>query len=161
MGDTMNWDAIGAISETIGAIAVVLTLIYLAAQIRRNTESGREAATINAIINFAYGTEELNRDPDMVKIYFDGRKDFHALQQLERQRFGLFLTTIFHRFEIVLHQTRQGKIDEQAVDYMSGQMKSVFEGSGTREWWKGSRYQFKQEFQEYGDALISEIENNG
>ncbi len=156
----MNWEAIGAISEVFGAIAVVLTLIYLATQIKQNTESGRDAAMISAISNVAYATEELNRDPDLVKIYFDGRKDFHALQQLEKQRFALYMTTVCHRFEIVLHQARKGQVDEQAVDYMSAQMKSAFEGAGTREWWKGSRYLFKQEFQEYGDAIISGIENN-
>ena len=149
----------GAISEVFGAIAVVLTLIYLAAQIQQNTESGRDAAMISAISNFAYATEELNRDPDLVKIYFDGRKDFHALQQLEKQRFALYMTTVCYRFEIVLHQARQGQVDEQALN-MSAQMKDAFEGAGTREWWKGSRYLFKQEFQEYGDALISGIENN-
>jgi len=30
----MNWDAIGAIGEIVGALAVVLSLIYLATQIR-------------------------------------------------------------------------------------------------------------------------------
>ena len=30
----MNWDAIGAIGELVGALAVFLTLIYLATQIR-------------------------------------------------------------------------------------------------------------------------------
>ncbi len=35
----MNWDAIGAIGEILGAIAVLGTLIYLAAQIRQNTAS--------------------------------------------------------------------------------------------------------------------------
>jgi hypothetical protein len=34
----MNWDAIGAIGEVLGAIAVVVTLIYLGVQIRQNTE---------------------------------------------------------------------------------------------------------------------------
>ena len=33
----MNWDAIGAIGEIIGALAVFLTLVYLATQIRQNT----------------------------------------------------------------------------------------------------------------------------
>jgi hypothetical protein len=32
----MNWEAIGAIGEVGGAIAVVATLLYLAAQIRQN-----------------------------------------------------------------------------------------------------------------------------
>jgi hypothetical protein len=30
----MNWDAIGAISEIVGALSVVITLIYLAVQVR-------------------------------------------------------------------------------------------------------------------------------
>ena len=34
----MNWDALGAIAELVGAIAVLLTLIYLAVQIRQNNK---------------------------------------------------------------------------------------------------------------------------
>ncbi len=34
----MNWDALGAIAELIGAVAVLLTLIYLAIQSRQNNE---------------------------------------------------------------------------------------------------------------------------
>jgi hypothetical protein len=33
----MNWEAIGAIAELVGAGAVVLTLIYLSIQLRQNT----------------------------------------------------------------------------------------------------------------------------
>lgn len=33
----MNWDAIGAIGEVIGALGVIITLAYLALQIRQNT----------------------------------------------------------------------------------------------------------------------------
>lgn len=40
----MNWDAIGAIGEVIGALAVVLTLAYLAIQIRQNASSVRASA---------------------------------------------------------------------------------------------------------------------
>lgn len=35
----MNWDAFGAIAEFGGAIAVVVSLIYLAAQVRQNTRA--------------------------------------------------------------------------------------------------------------------------
>ena len=34
----MNWDAVGAIAETLGALAVVVTLIYLSLQIRQNSK---------------------------------------------------------------------------------------------------------------------------
>ena len=35
----MNWDALGAMGETFGAIAVVVTFFYLAKQIRQNSAS--------------------------------------------------------------------------------------------------------------------------
>jgi hypothetical protein len=35
----MNWDAMGAVGEIVGAIAVLVTLIYLAAQIRQNAKA--------------------------------------------------------------------------------------------------------------------------
>ena len=35
----MNWDALGAIAEFVGAIAVLITLVYLAVQIRQNALS--------------------------------------------------------------------------------------------------------------------------
>lgn len=44
----MNWDAIGAVGEIIGALAVVVTLAYLALQIRastRESEAGLFSAT--------------------------------------------------------------------------------------------------------------------
>jgi hypothetical protein len=35
----MNWEAIGAISETLGVVAIVITLIYVAVQVRHAKES--------------------------------------------------------------------------------------------------------------------------
>lgn len=35
----MNWDAVSALSDLVGALAVVVTLIYLAKEIKQNTES--------------------------------------------------------------------------------------------------------------------------
>ena len=40
----MNWNAIGAIGEVAGALAVVITLLFLARQLRENTRSANAAA---------------------------------------------------------------------------------------------------------------------
>jgi len=40
----MNWNAIGAVGEVGGAIGVVVTLIYLAGQLRQNTKALRSAS---------------------------------------------------------------------------------------------------------------------
>ena len=40
----MNWEAIGAIGEIVGAVAVVATLAYLAVQLRHNTKNVQSSA---------------------------------------------------------------------------------------------------------------------
>ena len=35
----MNWEALGAVSETLGAIGVIVTLIYLAIQVKHSKHS--------------------------------------------------------------------------------------------------------------------------
>ena len=42
----MNWDAIGAIAELISALAVIITLVYLAIQIRQ----GRDAINLQTLL---------------------------------------------------------------------------------------------------------------
>lgn len=52
----MNWDAVSAISETVGVIAVVISLLYLALQIR----SARLAAAVTSRTARAIGIRELD-----------------------------------------------------------------------------------------------------
>ncbi len=50
----MNWDAIGAVGEIVGAAAVVVTLIYVAVQIRL----ARSVATDSNRLNRANGVRD-------------------------------------------------------------------------------------------------------
>ena len=43
----MDWDAIGAIGEILGATAVLVTLIYLARQVRQNTDQQKREELIS------------------------------------------------------------------------------------------------------------------
>ena len=53
----MNWDAIGAVGEMISALAVVVTLVYLALQIRVSTRESQASAftVIGAQMNVIRG----------------------------------------------------------------------------------------------------------
>ena len=42
----MNWEAVGAIGEVVGALGVIATLLYLAIQIRRSTAQARSDSHI-------------------------------------------------------------------------------------------------------------------
>jgi hypothetical protein len=98
----VNWDAIGAIAESVGALGVIGSLIYLAVQIRSNTKQLRFDATQTI-------AESMDRalDPMYVgnnaAIWVKGLKDLDALDEAERAIFhglmGRQLHNVFNTFE--------------------------------------------------------------
>ena len=68
----MNWEALGAIGEIVGAVAVVLTLGYVAVQLRQNTRvvrSGTEQAQADAHTGCL---SLIAQDPDLTRLYLRG-----------------------------------------------------------------------------------------
>ena len=64
-----NWDAIGAVGEIIGALAVVVTLLVLVREMRTNTntirlQSGREVA-----FGLSDWHREIVKDPELMRIF--------------------------------------------------------------------------------------------
>jgi hypothetical protein len=87
----MNWDAIGAIAEAIGALAVIITLIYLTFQLRQNTRA-IEHSTYRGVID----------NPEIAELYIAGMRG-DELSSSDRLRFSLLMNTLFghwgHAFE--------------------------------------------------------------
>ena len=50
----MNWEALGAIAELLGALGVIATVVYLAVQIRHNTTALHSAS-------YQHDGEQMNR----------------------------------------------------------------------------------------------------
>jgi hypothetical protein len=48
----VNWEAISAIGQIVGAVAVVISLIYVAREIRSNARAARVASMDNSIGGF-------------------------------------------------------------------------------------------------------------
>jgi hypothetical protein len=50
----VNWDALGAIAEAIGAVAVLVTLAYLAVQVRASTKSTRSQTLLGSSTQYQH-----------------------------------------------------------------------------------------------------------
>ncbi|MFT4800127.1 MAG: hypothetical protein ACJARY_002254 [Candidatus Azotimanducaceae bacterium] len=48
----MNWEALEAVGEIVGAVAVLATLLYLATQIRKQNQQARDANRQFAVAQF-------------------------------------------------------------------------------------------------------------
>lgn len=103
----MNWEALSAISEVLGAVAVLLTLIYLAMQMRQNTASV-QANTRQAILQedqqFVFRAMD---DPELILLRFKPN-----LTDEEKIRLSMYLITFFRLRESNWRQYRNGVLDE-------------------------------------------------
>jgi len=71
----MNWDAVGAVGEIVGALAVFLTLAYLAIQIRQNTRAVQSSAIDSSINRISAMRQSLSENTELATLYLKGGKD--------------------------------------------------------------------------------------
>ena len=60
----MNWDATGAIAESLGAIGVILSVLYLAYEVRANTKTMRADAGTRAQMDWSNYNMTISKHPD-------------------------------------------------------------------------------------------------
>lgn len=95
----MNWDALGAGGELVGALAVVLTLGFLAKQIRSANDLRRAEGRDLTVAQFNDWRVTLAREPELASLWLRGARgdaleeaDAFRFEQLVAAYFLLFLT---------------------------------------------------------------------
>jgi len=105
----MNWDAVGAIGEILGAIGVIATLLYLAKQIGQNSLMMRatiKQESTGAVQQVIYQWVE---HPDL---WIALIKDEELTEEKETQ-LELILRAGLRGFEAHCHQAELGLLDEK------------------------------------------------
>ncbi len=151
----LNWDAIGALGEVAGAVGVIVTLIYLAIQVRQNTSVTRASTAQHMTNNWVLVNLEMTRSQVTTK-----NIDF-SMPPDELQIVLSFWRSMFHQWSNCQYQYRHGSLDE--LLYLPTEMEmSHFPrdqtiGPNLRAAWSVTRFVINAEFQQFVDDII---ENN-
>ena len=130
----MNWEAVGAIGEILGAIAVIVTLVYLAAQIRQNSRFVK-AATYHSTVrarnefNFAVATT-----PELSALLLRARDESITLDADERQRFNSLMWGLFNLLEDSIVQRENGLLTPESWESTRWSAAGLLKSSGVRDW---------------------------
>ena len=82
----MNWEATGAIGEIIGAAAVVISLVYLASQIRISNRASKQATEQHMLDNVRIWLGRISDSDTLSAIWMRGCRDDPELSEEEWSR---------------------------------------------------------------------------
>jgi hypothetical protein len=142
----MNWGAIGAIGEIVGATGVILTLGYLAVQIRQNTKF-QKSAIAQATLSSRTSWYELGAcDPEFTLLYTKGHARPEELSDDERTRFIWMIARLFSTFEETFAQYQLEMISESEWARIRSLLRNMLENSVLDEWWRSGATVFTDSF---------------
>ena len=153
----MNWDAIGAVGETVGAVAVLLTLVYLAMQIRQNTKSVQAAAVDSANTQVSRIREVIFTNADVASVYRRGSEDPSNLSEDDTIRYRLLIHNILLSISNSLTQASVSGLADSATPVDLRILTRVVSSSGGRWFWDSYRLEFEESFRRRCDELYLDI----
>lgn len=150
---TVNWNALGAIAELLGAVGVLVSLLYLAAQIRQNTRWLKQQA-------FQVGTNEIRRwsshfseSQANSELFLRGQADFSSLDPTERFRFTMMI------FELCsvwgTYQQYSGEDLLGLRDSAETSIRRWIEQGWFEKWWNLNQYLFSPAFKTFVEEILA------
>lgn len=152
----MDFETLGNLGSFVGGLGVIVSVLYLAVQIRQNTRLLRAtalSATTDAYLSFNL---LLGSDPASARVFQLGLESFSSLTEAEQRQFLNLLRVAFASYQHVHQQYVRGLLDydvwEQFVRYAT----ALLAFPHVRAWWEARKGGFTPQF-----ALALEQEPQG
>jgi hypothetical protein len=153
----MNLENLANIGEFIGGIAVIASLIYLAIQIRQNTQSVKSSTVATNTANWSSLLVNL-ASGDRSEAYMNGLVGMGDMSALHFQQFALMSRAMLVSFESQHYQYLTGALDQDMYrGYERACKDQILAFPGHQMIWEITRDGFSPDFRELVDRLISEV----
>jgi hypothetical protein len=159
----LSWQDIGSLGELIGAIAVVISLVYLAYQIRQNTSQidqntkAVRAAAIDSSISHAMAVRQaVFENVDLPRIFLTGSADPEALSEEELLRYRLLLHNVLWSIWNIFSQSRYAELSSETWDAQIPLMRRILSTKGGQWFWSNYAHEFEASFQETVSEVLPE-----
>jgi hypothetical protein len=142
----VNWEAISAIGQLVGALAVVISLIYLANEVRSNARATRLAARRATLDAFNLLSQQLIVHADLAELYNRGLNDYESLEGTDHLRFGARMHQMFRNVEDVYYQHLERHLDPRVWRGFEEVVRELNGYPGVQAWWRSHSHWFGEEF---------------
>jgi hypothetical protein len=157
----MNWDAIGAVAEAVGTIAVLITLLYLAMQMRVANKQREIDSLRHNWDGLNQICELLGESTEKASIVKRGRESLESLTDEEHMVFEFMHIRILNTIEIwymsLMETSPPGEYRDQQLENIAGVIVYVLNYPGPRGIWDMIKHTFVP-VQKLIDDALSEAE---
>ena len=144
-----NWEAISAISQMIGSIAVVFSVLYLALQVHRSTRIAKVTAQDAAATSLREVTRPFAENAELARVWRTGLENLQSLPAEEQARFFHSCYQFLKAFETIHFHHIHGLMDEQIFQGWCGLLRHYIVSPGMEHYWKLRQELFSARFQKF------------
>ena|SRR2546430_6385825 len=148
-----DWEAISAISQMIGSVAVVFSVLYLAVQVHRSTTVAKLAAQDAAATSLREVTKPFAENAELARIWQTGLENLQTLSAEEQGRFFHSTYQFLKAFETIHFHHIHGVMDEQIWQGWCGLLQHYIASPGIEHYWKLRHDFFSARFQQFIETL--------
>jgi hypothetical protein len=149
----MDWNEVSAISQLIGSVAVVFSVLYLAIQVHQSTRIAKLAAQDAAAAALRDVTKPFAENAELARIWRLGLENLDALSTDDQARFFHSVYQFLKAYETIHFHHLYGLMDEQIWQGWCGLLKHYIVSPGIERYWQLRHDLFSTRFQEFVATL--------
>jgi hypothetical protein len=152
----MNLQLMAQVADLLGAFAIIVSLVYVALQVKQNTLSIRAENYAHALDRVSEMQSKLAQNPEITRMMTVGLADPLALPRLQRVQFSWLLYEMFGAFEFMYLQSRNAALPADVWRRWSDTMDWWLQFPGIQLWWRSQPAPFIDSFASYVDSRIGQ-----
>ena len=152
----MTLQDLGSIGELVAAIATVITLWYLAMQIRHGAQLVRHTQSQEFVRWRTDLLAPLVMDKETTALWLKGGENFHELDEADQRRLIFFEWRAISGWSHYFHMHRKGLLEEHQWQELQGLFRRIGKRQAVRATWREVRDGFDEEFRDFIDPYIAE-----
>ena len=146
----MNWEAAGVVAEIVGAAAVVVSLVYLALQIRTQNREARLAAMHDISVGYRDAVATFTNH-ELADLIVRANEDYDSLPDADKFQLMAANQRIMRVWEESYFQRISGNLDDYIWEPMLAQYASYMSMPSVQQFWRLRKEFFNKNFRQFVD----------
>jgi len=142
----MNWEMISAVGQMLGAIGVIISIAYLAVQIRNQNKESQRAAMNVLTIHWSDLNRSLVDNPDLAALWIRALRSFDELDGASKLRFGAHLGRFLRMADGLYLAVLDEALDRRLWRGYERTLADTAAYPGFQSWWATRKHWHTDEF---------------